>query len=69
MDEMWAINIVAAAQKFVDQGISHNYHISQNTKGSDLLRLDIGAWEKGLKTIYYTHTADREKPEDCIYCQ
>ncbi|MGM7720682.1 ribonucleoside-diphosphate reductase subunit alpha [Metabacillus sp. Hm71] len=69
MDEMWAINVVAAAQKYVDQGISHNYHISQNTKGSELLRLDMGAWEKGLKTIYYTHTANREKPEDCIYCQ
>lgn len=69
MDEMWAINVVAAAQKYVDQAISHNMHLSENVKASELLRLDMSAWKKGLKTIYYTHTEDREKPEDCPYCE
>lgn len=69
MDEMWSINIVAAAQKYVDQAISHNMHVSENIKASELLRLDIGAWKKGLKTIYYTHTNDRELPENCIMCE
>lgn len=68
MDEMWAINVVAAAQKYVDQGISHNMHVSKSVKGSELLRLDMGAWEKGLKTIYYTYTEDYGKPDDCIMC-
>lgn len=68
MDEMWSINHVAEAQKYVDQAISHNMHVSSNIKGSELLRLDMAAWDKGLKTIYYTHTEDREKPEDCIMC-
>ncbi|USL89292.1 ribonucleoside-diphosphate reductase large subunit [Bacillus phage vB_BceH_LY2] len=68
MDEMWAINHVAEAQKYVDQAISHNMHVSSNIKGSEMLRLDLAAWDKGLKTIYYTHTEDREKPEDCIMC-
>lgn len=69
MDEMWAINVIAAAQKYVDQAISHNMHVSENIKASELLRLDMGAWKKGLKTIYYTHTTNTDLPENCIMCE
>src|SRR5699024_6322378 len=69
MDEMWAINVVSAAQKYVDQGISHNYHVSENIMASELLRLDMAAWDKGMKTVYYTHTTDSDLPEDCIMCE
>ncbi len=69
MDEMWAINIVASAQKYVDQGISHNMHVSKSIKGSEMLRLDMGAWKKQLKTIYYTYTEDYEKDASCIMCE
>lgn len=69
MDEMWAINVIAAAQKYVDQGISHNMHVLKSIKASELLRLDLGAWKKGLKTIYYTFTEDYERSEDCIMCE
>ena len=69
MDEMWAINVIAAAQKYVDQGISHNYHVSQDIKASEMLRLDLASWEKGLKTVYYTHTSQSELPENCIMCE
>jgi ribonucleoside-diphosphate reductase alpha chain len=68
MDEMWAINIVAAAQKHIDQGISHNMHVLKTIKGSELLRLDLAAWNKGLKTIYYTYTEGTERPADCVMC-
>lgn len=69
MDEMWAINIVASAQKYVDQAISHNMHVSENIKGSELLRLDAAAWKKGLKTIYYTHTQEGDLPDNCVMCE
>ncbi|ADH03210.1 ribonucleotide reductase [Bacillus phage W.Ph.] len=69
MDEGWALKHIATAQKYVDQAISHNMHISENTKPSELRRLDLMAWKLGMKTIYYTHTEDREKPEDCLMCQ
>jgi ribonucleoside-diphosphate reductase alpha chain len=69
MDEMWAINIISAAQKHVDQSISHNMHILKSTKASEMLRLDLGAWNKGLKTIYYTYTEDYERDENCIMCE
>lgn len=68
MDEMWAVNVVASAQKYIDQGISHNMHVSKSVKGSELLRLDMGSWKKGLKTIYYTYTEEYERGEDCIMC-
>lgn len=68
MDEMWAVNVVAAAQKYIDQGISHNMHVSKSIKGSELLRLDMASWKKGLKTIYYTYTEEYERGEDCVMC-
>ncbi|MED1863381.1 ribonucleoside-diphosphate reductase subunit alpha [Fictibacillus nanhaiensis] len=69
MDEMWAINVISAAQKHIDQAISHNMHVLKSIKGSEMLRLDIGAWEKNLKTIYYTYTEDYERDESCINCE
>jgi ribonucleoside-diphosphate reductase alpha chain len=71
VDEMWSLNIIAAIQKHVDQGISHNMHIHKSIKASELLRLDIGAWEKGIKTIYYTYsdTNSANRAEGCTFCE
>ena len=69
MDEMWAINVISAAQQYIDQGISHNMHVLKSIKGSEMLRLDIGAWEKELKTIYYTYTEEYQRDENCINCE
>jgi ribonucleoside-diphosphate reductase alpha chain len=69
MDEMWAINVISAAQKHIDQAISHNMHVLKSIKGSEMLRLDLGAWEKNLKTVYYTYTEDYERGESCVMCE
>jgi ribonucleoside-diphosphate reductase alpha chain len=69
MDEMWAINIIAAAQKHVDQSISHNMHVLKSIKASEMLRLDMGAWKKNLKTIYYTYTEDYVREGGCEMCE
>jgi ribonucleoside-diphosphate reductase alpha chain len=71
MDEMWSINIISAIQKHVDQGISHNMHIHKSIKASEMLRLDTGAWEKGVKTIYYTYsdTNNIDRSEGCTFCE
>lgn len=69
MDEMWAINVVAAAQKHIDQGISHNMHVLKSISGSEMVRLDLGAWKKGLKTIYYTHSENYERDDSCSMCE
>jgi ribonucleoside-diphosphate reductase alpha chain len=71
VDEMWSLNIIAAIQKHIDQGISHNMHIHKSIKASEMLRLDMGAWEKGLKTIYYTYsdTNKTNRSEGCHFCE
>lgn len=69
MDEMWAINVVSAIQKHVDQAISHNMHVLKSIKGTEMLRLDMGAWKKGLKTIYYTYTEDYVRDDSCSMCE
>lgn len=69
MDEMWSINIIASAQKHVDQGISHNMHLLRDTKASEMFRLDYAAWDKGLKTIYYTYTKGMKRNDDCKFCE
>lgn len=69
MDEMWAITHIAEAQKYVDQGISHNMQVNVGIKGSEMLRLDLGAWNKGLKGIYYTFTSTMDKPDNCVNCE
>jgi ribonucleoside-diphosphate reductase alpha chain len=69
VDEMWSINIISAAMKHVDQAISHNMHVLKSIKGSEMLRLDMGAWKKNLKTIYYTYTEDYVRDESCSMCE
>ena len=68
MDEMWAIKVVAAAQKYIDQAISHNMHVSKSIKGSEMLRLDMGVWKNGIKTTYYTYTEDYVLDDECVMC-
>jgi ribonucleoside-diphosphate reductase, alpha subunit len=68
-DELDNLKIIAAAQKYIDQGISHNMHIPFGTKASQMLKYDSDAWELGLKTIYYTYTRNIQKNEDCANCE
>ncbi|WP_010497739.1 ribonucleoside-diphosphate reductase subunit alpha [Paenibacillus elgii] len=69
MDEMWSINVVAAAMKHVDQAISHNMHVLKSINGKEMVRLDVGAWNKGLKTIYYTYTEEYKRADNCSMCE
>lgn len=69
MDEMWSINVVAAAMKHIDQAVSHNMHVLKSINGSEMVRLDLGAWNKGLKTIYYTYTEEYERTDSCTMCE
>jgi ribonucleoside-diphosphate reductase alpha chain len=71
MDEMWSIKNIAIIQKHVDQAISHNMHLHKSVKASEMLRLDMGAWEMGMKTVYYTYsdTNDINRSEGCVACE
>lgn len=69
MDEMWSINIISAVQKHVDQGVSHNMHVLKSINGAEMVRLDLGAWRKNMKTIYYTYTEEYERDDSCTMCE
>ena len=66
------IDVIAAAQEHIDQGISMNlFFDKRNSNTRDINKAQIYAWKKGLKTIYYTRfrQAALEGTEvDCVSC-
>lgn len=56
MDMMKMIDLVAAAQEHVDQGISTILYVNSETSTSELVRYYMYAHYKGLKSLYYTRT-------------
>lgn len=71
VDELWSLKIIAAAQKHVDQAISHNIMVHKSIKASELLRIDNFAWKNKIKTLYYTYVDINEinRKENCIHCE
>lgn len=71
MDEVWSLKLIATAQRYIDQGISHNMHLHKSVKASEMLRLDTYAWDNGIKTIYYTYsdTSQLNRAEGCTMCE
>lgn len=71
MDEKWSMKIIAAAQKYIDQGISHNLHLHKDIKASEYLDLHMYAWKIGLKTLYYNYMDLNavSRKENCISCE
>lgn len=53
IDNKAIIDIYAAAQEFVDQGMSLTLFYSNENTTRDLIRTYIYAWTKGIKTLYY----------------
>ena len=54
MDMMSMIDLIAIAQKHIDQGISMTLFVDSNTTTRELARLYVYAYKKGLKSVYYT---------------
>ncbi|OAL10423.1 ribonucleotide-diphosphate reductase [Candidatus Mycoplasma haematobovis] len=67
LDQKKIIDMVAAIQEHVDQGISTVLYVTSNTSTRDLVRLYLYAWHKGLKSLYYTRTKNLEI-EECLSC-
>jgi ribonucleoside-diphosphate reductase alpha chain len=61
------IDLIAEIQKHVDQGISTTLFIDSNTSTRELARYYIYAWQKGLKSLYYTRTK-MLGIEECVSC-
>lgn len=62
------IDLYAAAQKHVDQGISLTLYVTDNWTTEQLAKLYIYAWMKGIKSVYYVRQR-LQTLEECVACQ
>ena len=67
MDKYKLIDVIATAQKHVDQGISFELCITSDVTTRELQRYYLYAHHMGIKTLYYTRT-QKLKIEECEAC-
>jgi ribonucleoside-diphosphate reductase alpha chain len=67
------IDIYAAAQQHIDQGMSLTLFFKDTATTRDVNRAQIYAWKKGIKTIYYIrirqNALEGTEMEGCVSCQ
>lgn len=68
MDMRKVIDIVAAAQSHVDQGISTTLFVTDDKTTRDIAKYYIYAYKKGLKSLYYTRTKMTRDDDECLMC-
>ncbi len=76
MDQREVVEIIAAIQKWIDSGISMEllFNLNLGIKAKDIYETVLLAWERGIKTIYYVRTIQKDsqseinKKEECIAC-
>ena len=61
------IDLVSVVQKHIDQGISTELFMTSDKNTKDLQKLYIYAFEKGLKSLYYTRMKHMTL-EECLAC-
>jgi ribonucleoside-diphosphate reductase alpha chain len=66
------IDVYAAAQQHVDQGLSLTLFFKDTATTRDVNRAQIYAWRKGIKTIYYIrirqNALEGTELENCVAC-
>lgn len=62
------IDLYAASQKHVDQGISMTLYVTDNWTTEQLAKVYIYAWMKGIKSVYYVRQR-LQSLEECVACQ
>ena len=67
MDMKKYLQLVATAQKHIDQGVSTILYVDTNTTTRELVQLYVYAWKLGLKSLYYTRINNLDVTE-CESC-
>jgi len=62
------IDLYAAAQKHVDQGISMTLYVTDQWTTEQLAKIYIYAWMRGIKSVYYVRQR-LQTLEECVACQ
>lgn len=68
MDLYDMVDLYAAAQKHVDQGLSMTLYVTDQWTTEQLAKVYIYAWTKGIKTVYYVRQR-LQSVEECVACQ
>lgn len=68
MDMMDVIDMVSVIQPHVDQGISTTLFVTDDKTTRDIARYYIYAYQKGLKSLYYTRTKMTRQDTECVMC-
>ena len=64
LDQKKMIDLISIIQEHTDQAISFVHHINSDTTKKEMLSNIIYAWQKGLKTVYYTRTRKQSIMQD-----
>ncbi len=67
MDKYRVIDVIATAQKHVDQGISFELCITSDETTRSLQKYYLYAHYQGIKTLYYTRT-QKLRIDECVSC-
>ncbi len=67
VDPYKLIDLYAAAQKHVDQGISMTLYVTDKWTTENLAKLYIYAWMRGIKSVYYVRQR-LQTLEECVSC-
>jgi ribonucleoside-diphosphate reductase alpha chain len=67
IDNFKVIDVIATAQKHIDQGISFELGVTSEVTTRELQKLYLYAHHKGIKTLYYTRTK-KLKVTECQAC-
>jgi len=67
IDQFRMVDLYAAAQRHIDQGISMTLYVTDQWTTEQLARLYIYAWTKGIKTVYYVRQR-LQTIEECVSC-
>ena len=75
MDQKEVVEIISTIQKWIDSGISMEllFNLNLGIRAKDIYETVMLAWEKGIKTIYYVRTIQKDsetvsKKEECVSC-
>ena len=75
LDQRDVVDVIAAIQKWVDQGISFEllHNLNRDIRAKDIYETLVKAWEQKCKTIYYTRTIQKatgimSEKEECVSC-
>lgn len=68
IDPFRLIDVYAAAQQHVDQGISMTLYVKDSWTTEQLARVYIYGWMKGIKSVYYVRQR-LQTIEECVACQ